>query len=199
MSRIPKQKRTQFILVAVLTLGFVAVLWYSLIQYQQDNLRKLEAQRKSAQDKFAQIQQTISDSKQIEADLLSVSNRLAVHEDDMASGDLYSSMFNIIRTFKLPYRIDIPQFTSGGLPVDVNLLPKFPYKQVSMNISGTAFYFDLGRFIADFENRYPYSRVLNLELVPASASRPEDKEKLAFRMEIVSLVRPSASRPANPR
>jgi Tfp pilus assembly protein PilO len=197
MSRISKQKQTQLVLVVLLTLLVVGGLWYSLISYQQVGLQKLEAQRKSVRDKLSQIQQTIQNSKEIEAGLLAVSNKLSAQEEDMAYGDLYSSMVNTIRKFKLPYRIDIPQMTSGGSAAEVNLLPKFPYKQVSMIISGTAFYFDFGRFLADFENRFPHSRVLNLELTPASASRPEEKEKLAFRVEIVSLVKPGGSRPAN--
>lgn len=197
MNKISKQKRTQFILVAVGTMAVVGGLWYSLIRYQQENLQKLDGQRKSAKDRLSQIQETIRNSKEIESELLVVSNKLAAQEEDMASGDLYSSMVNTIRKFKLPYKIDIPQLTSGGSQVEVNLLPKFRYKQVSLSISGTAFYFDLGRFVADFENRFPHSRVLNLDLAPASASRPEEKEKLSFRMDIVSLVKPGGPRPAN--
>lgn len=195
MNRIPKQKQTQLILVVLAVVILVGGLWYTVIRYQQGNLRKLEAQRNKLRTTMAQIEQSIKNSREIEAELLSVSNRLETQEDDMASGDLYSSMVNTIRRFKQPYRVDIPQLTSGGVPVNVNLLPKFPYKQVSMSISGTALYFDLGRFVADFENRFPYSRVLNLEVLPASASRLEDRERLAFRMDIVSLVKPGGPRP----
>jgi Tfp pilus assembly protein PilO len=197
MSRISKKKQTQLLMVALGTVVIVGVLWYSLISYQRESLKKLEAGRKSAREKLAQIQQTIQNSRQIESDLLVVSNKLFIREEDLASGDLYASMVNTIRKFKLPYRIDIPQFTSGGLASEVNLLPKFPYKQVALSISGTAFYFEFGRFLADFENRFPYSRVINLELSPASAARSEEKEKLAFRMDIISLVKPAGSRPAN--
>jgi Tfp pilus assembly protein PilO len=197
MNRLPKQKQTQFILVALITLVVVGGLWYTLIRYQQGNLRKLETQRNKYKTTMAQIQETIKNSREIEGELMAVSNRLAAQEEDMASGDLYSSMVNTIRKFKQPYKVEIPQLTSGGTPVSVNLLPKFPYKQVSMSISGTATYYDLGRFVADFENRFPYSRVLNLEVVPASASRTDDREKLAFRMDIVSLVNLVGPRPAS--
>ena len=195
MNRIPKQKQTQFILVVLAVVVLVGGLWYTVIRYQQGNLRKLEAQRNKLKATMTQIEQSIKNSREIETELLSVSNRLDSQEEDMASGDLYSSMVNTIRKFKQPYLVDIPQLTSGGVPVNVNLLPKFPYKQVSMSISGTALYFDLGRFVANFENRFPYSRVLNLEVLPASASRTEDRERLAFRMDIVSLVKPGGPRP----
>jgi Tfp pilus assembly protein PilO len=197
MKRLPKQKQNQVILVGMATLFIVAGLWYTLIRAQQDGLRKLEASKKSGVDKLAQIQDTIKNSREIEAELLVVSNRLALQEEEMASGDLYSSMVNSIRKFKLPYRVDIPQFSSGGAAAEVNLLPKFPYKQVTVSISGTAHYYELGRFVADFENQFPSSRILNLELVPASSSGPDDREKLSFRMDIVSLVRGAGVRPAS--
>jgi hypothetical protein len=145
--------------------------------------------------KFQQIQDMISNSKQIEAMLNIVSNKLSVQEEGMASGDLYSSMYNSVKNFKALYKVDIPQFSSGGDAAPVNLLPKFPYKQVTISIAGTARYYDIGRFVSDFENRFPTSRVLNIDLSPASASGPEDQEKLSFRMDIVSLVRPGGARP----
>jgi Tfp pilus assembly protein PilO len=197
MKRISKQKQNQLILVGLAALLIVAGLWYSLIRFQQAGLQKLESSKKAGVEKLAQIQETIKNSREIEAELLVVSNKLAIRESDMASGDLYSSMVNSIRKFKVPYKVDIPQFSSGGAAVDVNLLPKFPYKQVTISISGTAHYYDLGRFVADFENQFPSSRVLNLELVPASASGPEEREKLSFRMDIVSLVKAGGTRPAN--
>ncbi len=197
MNRLPKDKRNQLILVVLAIIVVVFGLWYTLIRYQQEGLQKLNAQIKGDENKAQQIQDTISNSKQIEAMLNIISNKLSAQEEEMASGDLYSSMYNSIKNFKAPYKVEIPQFSSGGDAAPVNLLPRFPYKQVTISIAGTARYYDIGRFIADFENRFPTSRVLNLDLSPASASGPEDQEKLSFRMDIVSLVRPSGTRPAN--
>ncbi len=196
MNRLSKDKRNQLILVVLLTMVVVAGLYYSLIRYQQDGLRRLNDQIKVDQGKVQQVEDTISNSKQIEAMLNIVSNKLCAQEEEMASGDLYSSMYNSVKNFKALYKVDIPQFSSGGDAAPVNLLPKFPYKQVTISIAGTARYYDVGRFISDFENRFPTSRVLNIDLSPASASGPEDQDKLSFRMDIISLVRPSGSRPS---
>jgi Tfp pilus assembly protein PilO len=198
MKRLSKQKRNQLVMVVLVTVLVVAGLWITLIRYQQSALRTLYAKRKTDQTKLFQIQETIRNSKQIEADLVVVSNRLAAQEQDMASGDLYASMYTMIKNFKTPYAVDIPQFTSGGM-AELNLLPKFPYKQYTISISGTAHFYDLGRFVADFENQYPSSRIVNLELVPASATGPEDKERLSFKMDIVSLVQPGVPRPSTSR
>jgi hypothetical protein len=82
---------------------------------------------------------------------------------------------------------------------DVDLLPHFPYKQLKITVSGTAFYHDLGKFIADFENAFPHMRVVNLALEPAtggnspasatSGASPGVNEKLSFKMDIVTLVK----------
>ena len=101
-------------------------------------------------------------------------------------GDLYSWTYNTIRLFKTPYQVDIPEIGHPDVgPVD--LFPSFPFKQVKFTITGTAYYHDLGKFIADFENTYPHIRVVNLQIQPADAA--DGAEKLSFRMDIIALVK----------
>ena len=64
-------------------------------------------------------------------------------------------------------------------------------EQIKVNINGTAYYHDLGKFIADFENNFPHIRIVNLTIEPASAGEPGN-EKLSFRMDIVALVKPNS-------
>jgi Tfp pilus assembly protein PilO len=196
MKKLPKEKRNQLLLAVFITVAVLAGLWFTLIRYQQATLARLHGQKTQSETKVAQITDTIKNDAQIEAELLIVSNKLAVREEDMAAGDLYSAMINSISKFKQPYDLNIPQFNSGGPEAPVNLLPKFPYKQVSVSVGGTADYYDLGQFAADFENRFPSSRLVNLELVPASAQAPGEKEKLTFKMDVISLVKPAETRPA---
>jgi Tfp pilus assembly protein PilO len=199
MNKLSKEKRNQLILAVMITLLAMAGLWFVLIRSQQDGLRRLRTEKAVVEKKLSQIRDTIKNSKQIEAELAEVSGILEIQEEDMASSDLYSWMVNFVRKFKLPYQVDIPQFNPGKGVENVNLLPKFPYKQVTLNIVGTAYYHDLGKFISDFENQYPSSRVLNLDLFPASVQSADEREKLSFRMDIVSLVKPERPRPATIR
>ena len=67
----------------------------------------------------------------------------------------------------------------------------FRFKQVRFTVTGTAYYHDLGRFIADFENAFPHIRVVNLQLQPADVTGSD--EKLSFRMDILALVQPTSS------
>ncbi|MFO1477095.1 MAG: hypothetical protein U1F98_10645 [Verrucomicrobiota bacterium] len=197
MNKLSNQKRNQLILVVLANLAVIAGLWWFLIRTQQESLQALDAKRATDQAKVSEIRESIKNSKQIEEDLLVVSNLLDVQEQEMASGDLYASMVNSIKKFKAGYKLEIPQFNTSGSLVEATLLPKFPYKQFTVTIQGVARYAELGRFIADFENEFPSSRLINLELTPASATSPEDKDKLAFKVDVVSLVRPAATRTAS--
>ena len=197
MSRLSKQKRNQLVVVTLIIVLVVAGLWFTLIRYQLRGLHDMESKKAAGATKLSQVLDTKKNSAQIEAELASVSNKLALLESDMASGDYYSAMVNTIQKFKMSHKVEIPQFNNPGAgAVDVNLLPNFPYKQFTVSISGSGYYYDLGKFIADFENEYPSSRILNLELTPASASSSEEKEKLSFKLDIVSLVKPGGSSPA---
>jgi Tfp pilus assembly protein PilO len=199
MKRITKQKRDQLILAAVVILMVLVGIYFVLIRAQEESLRALRAQKIEQQTKADQMKDKIKNSKVIETQLNEVASTLAVQEQEMASGDLYASLVNTIRKFKLRYKLDIPQFSPASSVMDEDLLPRFPYKQVKITISGTGYYEEIGKFIADFENEYSASRVLNLELVPTPGAGPESKEKLTFRMDVVSLVASGVATPANSR
>jgi Tfp pilus assembly protein PilO len=189
MNRFSHQKRNQLIFTS---LGIAAALflsWFFGIRYLQSNLTQLNDSRKTSEDRLAQVLETKKNSAQIEEELLQVSNRLLLQEQEMASGDLYASMVSSIKKFKQAYKVEIPQFAKpDNNAVDMNMLPKYPYRQFTVVISGTASFHDLGRFVADFENEFSTSRVLNLEASPATSANPDDKEKLAFKMDVVSLT-----------
>jgi Tfp pilus assembly protein PilO len=200
MKRLSNQKRNQLILTALAIAAVLAGFWFFVIRNQQKSLAILNENRKTSQDRLAQVLETKKNSTQIEEELLVASNKLLLQEEEMASGDLYASMVSSIKKFKQHYKVEIPQFNKpGNNAVEMNMLPKFPYKQFTVIISGTASFYDMGQFIADFENQLPSCRILNLEINPASTTNPEEKEKLSFKMDIVSLtVSGTAGTPGKP-
>src|ERR1051326_5474955 len=111
MNKLSKEKRNQLILVILITVVGVAGLWLGLINFQKQYLQDLAFRKEAARKKVAEVEQKIKSADQIESDLAVKSKKLAEMEDDMASGDLYSWMVNNIRRFKLPYKIDLPQFS----------------------------------------------------------------------------------------
>jgi len=171
----------------------VAGLWFGLIRFQQSRLEQLALSTKAAEQRLEQVRQSIETADVVEAKLGEAGKRLSAIESTMANGDLYAWTINTLRTFKVGYKVEIPQFSQIDGPKEMNMLAGFPYKQANMTISGTALYSDLGKFVADFENQFPYMRVLNLSLEPVPAMNGGEKERLTFRMEIATLVKTPTS------
>ncbi len=191
MKRISREKRNQLILVAGLTAIAMVGLWFGLINNQTEKLNTLTAKKSASAKKLQQITTGVQAGPGIKSQLDEDGEKLAKLEADMASGDLNSWAFNTIRQFKANYsKVDIPQFSQIEGAKDVTMIPKFPYKQASLTLAGTALFYDFGRFLADFENRFPYFRVANLSLEPAPSGPGGDPERLAFKIDIIALVKP---------
>jgi Tfp pilus assembly protein PilO len=190
MKNIPKEKRNQLILVAMI-FAMVAGGWYAIVfKSQKVGLSAMRSKRDAAVKKFQEVKLAIKTADQVESELCDVKKRLEQVEDTMATGDLYSWTINLIRQFKLSYKVEVPQFSQIDGPRDTTMLPNFPYKQATLTIGGTAHFHDFGKFVADFEIQFPYMRLMNVTLEPASGVLAADKERLSFRMEIATLVKP---------
>ena len=191
--QLPKDKRNNLVLVALLTATALGGLGFGLIRFQYDNLKAIAADTTEAEKKLRQMQEGNRRAEQIEAELTEAKKTLTLQEEGMAAdNDKYSWVFDMIRRFTLSYKVEIP-IVNQPVTGDCTLLPRFPYKQASLTLSGTGYYHDIGKFVADFENQYPHIRLLNLSLDPVSGLISDDKEKLEFKMDIVVLVRPNPS------
>lgn len=192
-SKLSKEKRQHLVLVALGTVAVLGALGYFLIKGGYDKLSALQQKRKATEEKLDQMQKSVQRAKEIEAAFQKTSDELAEKEAGMATGDLYSWMQGSLRRFQRGYKVEIPQINPVSAPENVNCLAKFPYKQACLTIGGTAYYHDLGRFIADFENAYPLMRVVNLSLDLNPTPTAADRDKLAFKFDIITLVKPSKS------
>ena len=191
--QLPKDKRNNLVLVALLTATALGGLGFGLIRFQYDNLKAIAADTTEAEKKLRQMQEGNRRAEQIEAELTEAKKTLTLQEEGMAADNgKYSWVFDMIRRFTLSYKVEIP-IVNQPVTGDCTLLPRFPYKQASLTLSGTGYYHDIGKFVADFENQYPHIRLLNLSLDPVSGLISDDKEKLEFKMDIVVLVRPNPS------
>ena len=188
MKRLSKEKRNQLVIVVIITGAILALIGFGLIRSQYASLSKIATDKKAADSQLQNIKNAIKNVNAIASELIEVTNSLARAEGDMASGDVYSWTYDTIRHFKQQYRVEIPEI---GHPTigNVDLLPSFPYKQIQFTINGTAYYHNLGKFIADFENNFPHSRMVRLAIEPGG----DNAEKLSFRMEIITLMKPTSS------
>jgi Tfp pilus assembly protein PilO len=190
-SKLPKEKRQHLVLVVVVTATVLGLLGYFLIKGGHDKLSALAQKKKTATEKLELMQRMVQRINEIETEFQQTTDALTEKETGMATGDLYSWMQGSLRRFQRNYRVEIPQIGSVSAPEDVNCLTSFPYKQASLTIAGTAYYHDLGRFIADFENAFPLMRVINLNLDLSPTPAAAERDKLAFKMDIITLVKPS--------
>lgn len=191
--KLPKEKRDQLLLVVLITALAMGGLGFGLIRSQYTSLKRIRSNERDASAKLQTMKNTISRAEQIETELGEISRALAAIEENMASGDSYSWAIDQIRRFRLGYKVEVPAI-SQPVVSENTLLPAFPYKQASFALSGSGFYHDIGRFIADFENQFPEIRIVNLRLSPVTGLvNEEEKEKLEFKMDIVALMRPNPS------
>ncbi|MDB6111014.1 MAG: hypothetical protein JWR69_2764 [Pedosphaera sp.] len=194
MKKLSKEKRNQLILVAMGTVAAIAGLWYGLINYQRGKLQEVARKSADLQKEIDKTQKVVRDASQVDAALKEATAKLSVIETSMPAGDLFSWTVSRLKQFNVPsYKVNMPQI---GLPVigEVAMFPSFPYHQADVAVGGTAYYYDLGKFLADFENQFPYARIQNLFLEPGGG---EEKEQLTFRMEILNLVKSSNAQSGN--
>lgn len=194
MNKLSKEKRDKLILVCV-GIGLVlAAIYFLLIRPQRAAIAKTKADTVAARNKLQQMDDAIQKADVVTNDRARANSQLAQSESDLAFGDPNAWIYDTIRHFKENYKVDI--VVNGQAAIgDVDMIPNFPYKQLKVSVSGTAYYHDLGKFIADFENVFPHARITNLSLGPAGGSG-ENREKLSFRMEVIALLKqnPSSSK-----
>jgi len=197
MNKLPKEKRDRIIAVAIATAIAIAGIWYGLIRPQQAKLQDSARTTIKAQEKVTNAKRRVEKEKPIQIELDAARQGLKAIEDEMASGDLYSWIIVTVNKFRAAHRVEIPQFSREQVR-EVNVIPGFPYKGATFTVKGTAYYHDLGKFIADFENTFPHVRLLNLEMEPVALpgpgaqSNPEEQEKLSFKMDILALIKPAS-------
>ena len=186
MNFLPKNrnKRNQLFVTLGVTVVLIVGIGYGLIRPQYTDLAGIRKQTADAESHLKSIELTIHDSDAATNELASLTSQLSSAEQDMATGDIYAWTIETIRHFKADYKVDVGEIGQPSVtPVDI--LPNFPYKQLKFDIRGTGYYHDIGKFIADFENKFPHMRVVNLDLDPVGG----DSEKLSFRIDIVALVK----------
>lgn len=189
MNKLSKEKRDQIILVYIGMLAVLALIWFFLISPENKSVgtvkRNVEAKQRLLQDMTDAISKAAATSNELRGEI----DALSKAEADMASNDPNAWAYDLIRHFQENYKVVVS--VNGGTSIgDMDLLPGFPYKQLRFSVSGTAFYHDLGEFIAAFENNFPHIRITNLTIDPVGGNG-DSTEKLSFRMDIIALIKPN--------
>jgi hypothetical protein len=189
MNSLSKEKQTQLIMVAVGTLAVIAAIWFLLVGAQENKIKEISRTSLDVQADHDKMHKLITSSSDLNSALITAKTNLDAIEASMPSGDLFSWIVTSLKKFNASsYKVDMPQIGPPAIG-QVHLFPDFPYSQAVVTVSGSAYYYDLGKFLRDLENEFPYLRVQNISLEPGLGANPDEREKLFFRMEIVNLVK----------
>ena len=188
MNKLPPNKRNQLVLVLIILVAIIGAIYTFLISPQKTKNQRITRDIAAKSDQYEKMRSLIKQAGITTTNLTDINTQLSAAESDVAKGDAYAWTYNTIRQFKTGYHVDINigQPTAG----EVDIISKFPYRQVRVTLDGTAFYHDLGKFIADFENHFPHTRLENLAIAP-DESPNAPAEHLTFRMDMVALVKPN--------
>ena len=191
--KLTKEQRDHLLVTFLMTLMVVVAMWVLLIGPTRTSLKRVKDEVQGSADALAEAQGLVSRVKQIDMEVQAVGKFLGKMEAEMVDGDPNLWMRLKMAEFqqRKEYNVTIPTIGSY-YESDIGLLPDFPYKSVVFAVSGFAFYHDLGRFIADFENAFPLIRVQDVSLQPdatAGEFGPE-RERLSFSFELVVPLKP---------
>jgi len=199
MAKLPKAKRDKLILVIVGTIAIVLCLWYLVIKEIAQSKSQQQTKLDAVIDKLEKARERIKKSDLIETEMEAATKKLKTIEDTMASGtDLYSWSYLLLEKARAGHDVNIVDVTRPSKG-DIGVLAQFPYDAAIFNVRGSAYYHDFGKFLADFENKFPYFRIQGISLgtVSDNAAGPEvatartGDEKLLFKLDVVALIKPT--------
>lgn len=195
IKQLSTEKKQHLVAVGFGTVVVLAVIFFVLIRPAQTSRAKLQASIVEAEKKKAEADKLVKSADLEEEKLTRREEQLAMVEATVVTGDPNLWIRRTYEKFRTqaPYKVEIPNFPPPALG-DMTMIPDFPYKAATYRVGGTAYYHDFGKFLAEFENYFPYLRVMNLDLGPeeggAAAGPGEEREKLVFSFEVAALVKP---------
>lgn len=194
---LPKEKRDRLILVCIGGAAIAIGIWYGLIRSGSARLSKSDEKRAFAKERVEKAKRAIGQAEKVESETEAAVQALRGIETDMASGvDLYRWSLLLMEKARGGHEIEIAEVTRPQTN-EIGLLANFPYSAATFTVRGSAYYHNFGRFLADFENRFPYFRVQNLSLGTLAeaggdpAASRAARDQLLFKMDIVVPIKPS--------
>jgi hypothetical protein len=194
MAKLSKEKRDQLILTALMSSMVVVGVWMLLIGPARTAIQRMDGEVSASAGQLVDAKQLVERAGQIELEMQTVGKFLGKMEMDMVVGDPNLWIRLKLNEFssKRDYKVEIPTI---GEPSEgeIGALPDFPYRAMQFRLYGTAFYHDLGNFIAEFENEYPYMRLQRLDIQPDvnAGQYGPGSEMLTFSLELVVPIKPT--------
>ena len=142
-------------------------------------------------EKLGNERTTVHQAEAIGEELTNSLEKLTLREAGFApEHEPYSWMRGVINRFYLPPNGALPYKTVSKVDfkqpeiTDKGVLFGFPYKWAVFHITGKGHYHDFGKFVADFENAFPYFSIRDVDIsVPAVKADPD---MLSYSFDLVT-------------
>lgn len=204
MNNLSREKKSQLILVGMMSLTVCFGLYFGIILGQNDRIKAMNRRRDEMVDKLSKAERAVKNQKALETEIAARREELDAIEHTMASGDLYAWIIGTMNRRAAKANLTIPTYGRETIG-EIGIVPGFPYKAATFLLKGTGTFENLGQFITDLENERPFYRVQNLDVSPATAAGNEPYQ-IQFSLELVVPVRPTSTtiatneqKPANGR
>ncbi|HKS37623.1 MAG TPA: hypothetical protein VJW76_10570 [Verrucomicrobiae bacterium] len=188
------ETRSRVAAVALSTIGLIALIWFTLVLALETKLKdrddKIVALQKAADVTRSGIRLAESYRDEVERGGLVLDS----YENHMAQGeDPYRWLMGFLRGLEKHFNVSIIEPPRPQI-VELKFPPRLPYEATSCWIAGTARYHDFGIFLAELENSSPFIRLRNLSVDAniSGVATENEADRLTFRMEFVTLVKPRA-------
>lgn len=208
MNKISKEKRDRLILVCIAIAAVLGGLYTFVLGAQKDRLATLENQITGLKAKLSKAETMVRNAEMIEASLAQSKAVIDSRQENMApQGQYYYWFLKLIDQFRKDEKLDTEFIMDITQPefVDAGLLPKFPYKAASFGLRLNGHFHEVGKFVADLENNFPFFRVQNVRITKhgaptqtvaakqASTSLETAEDKLIVELRIVTLIKPGTT------
>lgn len=211
MNKLSKDKRDKLILTVLLTAGVLGALYTFVLGGLKEKLNEASVQLISTKDKLAKAERMVGSASIIEADLLETQKQLARRQKDMApEGQYYYWFLKLLDQFRKEEGLETNFILDITQPefVAVGMYPVFPFEAASFGVRVSGSFHEIGRFLADFENRFPYLRIQDLQMAPEGelitgafgapgdllpAPVPSDNGKIVAEFKVVALIKPGTT------
>ena len=195
MNKLPKEKRDRILMILGGALAGAVLIYYFLITEQNAKLEKVQELIRDVAYKTSQAEMRIKRAPDTKSGLEEIGRKLAAAESQMLPSSqidgnlwLFNTLTDFIRTNQSGARYDV---TTTGLDpkpqVDKKFLslPRFAYGAAAYTWRAEAFFHEFGRFLADFENSFPFIAVQDLQIYPLAT--PGASPGSGFQAQDVTL------------
>jgi Tfp pilus assembly protein PilO len=196
MSKTLKSSAPRIALVALATAFALIVIWYTLLDGPTSALVAKSRKRNELSSSLDKARKQIGEAAKTWPAVEKATQRLHDMEKKMPVGDPYRWLIKAFLDFPAATNVTLANIEPPHVSESV-LLPKVPYKTATFTLTGSAYYHQLGTFVAALENHFPHMRVKKLELTPGYPGEADsyEAEKLNFQLEIIALFKATPAPP----